>query len=171
LLPSAVGGVLGTFLTASLPADVLLRAMGVMLLVVALLSVWKPEAGIRERVAAPGTVGKVLTFCSFIVSNIVAATVGGAGVLATYALIAFHRETYISAAAIRAVAGLGGAIASSIGFIVLGLVSWQHVPLVFVCAAVGNWLGVRWGIRKGNKVVRNLTLVVVCVVAVRMLLL
>lgn len=171
-IPATIGGLAGTYLTASLSDDVLTRLVGFMILVGGSLLLVKPHIGTQEQTKDEDESiwKKIATFLSFIFSNIVAATAGGAGILASYALITFHKETFITAAAIRSVAGLGGAIASTAGFIYLGLVQWFDVPLLMACTAAGNWAGVHWGIQKGEKTIRTLTLIVIFIVGIRMLI-
>lgn len=158
-IPSLIGGVAGAELVHCLPADALKKILGAFILVMGVVLLMKKEVGLVERheplSKAQDTIGWISTF----VIGVIAAFIGGSGILFSYMLIFVYNKSYLSSAPIRKIANLGSALSSSIFFIIHGAVSWHLVFMMMVAGILGEYFGAKYQVQKGEEWIRVVTLV------------
>ena len=74
-------------------------------------------------------------------------------------LLLVFRKSYITSAAVRKVLIYATALSGAAVFYVNGLYDWRLVLTITIAASIGNYFGVNYGIKRGEKFVRAIFLV------------
>lgn len=160
-IPSFIGGILGAELVTYLNADVIKAILGVFVLVMGVLLLFEKKAGLVDTEEVLTTPKKWVGFISTIFIGIIASFIGGSGFLFAYLLIFVYHKSFISAAAIRKITNVGSALSASILFIYHGDVNWRLAMILLVADGLGEYLGARYQVKKGEEWIRRISLIII----------
>lgn len=169
MIPATLGSIASVQIIVSLETEVLTRFIGFLILLSGIGMLFKRGKAERKPIGTPLFKSPIFGFISYGVTTLIGNLTGGGGVINNYLLLTVYEKDYISAAAIRKVAGFGGALIGSVLFIYYGFVNWHYVVIVLVAGSLGTYFGTSHGIKKGEEWVRSLVLAVVFVFGFKML--
>jgi hypothetical protein len=169
MIPATIGSIIGVQIVVSLQEELLTKVIGAFILLSGIGLLIKKEVGTSEIDFKPSKRRKIVGSVVYGASTLVATLTGGGGVINNFILLNIYKKSYITAAAIRKVAGFGGALVGALLFIHYGFVDWYYALLILVAGSLGTFWGIKHGLQKGEKWARTIVLVVVFVFGVKML--
>lgn len=171
LIPSAIGGLVGAMIALQIPPQMLQRILGMVILAIAAALILNRKKGIEATHIQPSRWRSIAGHSGIFGASIIRTMVGGGGVVMTMILIYLYGKTYLESAALRKVITTGSAVASAVLFFGSGFVDWLFIVVFLVSGSLGAYLGTHYGIKRGEAWVRNLMLVVVVAMGLRLLFL
>lgn len=160
-IPSLIGGFIGAEIVTTINPPSIKILLGIFVLLIGAVLLLKKDLGIISTHERMTRTKKWIGFIATVIIGILAAFVGGSGILFAYLLILNYDKSYLSSAAIRKVANFGSALSASIIFLWYGIIDWRLMILVLIADGVGEYLGGRYQLRKGVAWIRTITLVIV----------
>lgn len=165
-LVAAVGG---ASLAALLPASVFKPIILVALVVVALITIFKPSLGAVTKLKYHGAKHVVL-------AGVAGASIGfydgligpGTGTFLIITLVGVLGYDFLMASAQAKIVNFATNVGALLLFIPLGAVIWPLGLIMGVANVAGSWLGSRMAIKRGAKFVRVLFLIIVAALIVKL---
>lgn len=165
LLPALIGSVIGAYAVSSLLSDTVFeRVFGVLMVPVLILSLWPPKARGTE-IVWPRAITVVVFF---VIGLYGGAFQAGVGLLLVFALSHAGLDL-VNANAVKVVVIAALTVVAVPVFILNDQVHWGFAVVVAAGFAVGGWLGARWAVRGGEKLIRPVMAVAVLGLAGRMI--
>lgn len=165
LVPALIGSVIGAYAVSNLLSDTAFeRVFGVLMVPLLVLSLWPPRAR-GDEIAWPKTLTVVVFF---LIGAYGGAFQAGVGLLLVLALSHAGLDLVNANAVKVAVIAALTAVAVPV-FILNDQVHWGFALIVAAGFAVGGWLGARWAVRGGERLIRPVLVVAVLGLAGRML--
>jgi uncharacterized membrane protein YfcA len=169
LTPLAIiGGFIGAKALVRTDASALETVVGVLLLLLIPVILLNPKKGLKVVKEGRDMVvfGYVLYFAIMVYAGFLGA---GAGVFAMYTLVYFFGMTYLQAKSTISVPGIFLTLTTFTVFLLHGLVNFElGIPMT-----IGSYIGGAWGaqaaLKKGDKWVRLLFVIVVILSAIKLL--
>lgn len=160
LLISLVGGVIGAQITFLVNESELKWAIIIVALVVLFLTIFKrqntEEINVVQRSKAHYVIALI---CIFFVS-IYGGSIGmGAGIVIIALLVHFMKYSYIQSSALMTLFTLALTFGSAVTFMVKGAVNYEYGVPLFIGSAIGGWVGAHVAIKKGNKLIQLLLII------------
>jgi uncharacterized membrane protein YfcA len=149
-----------------IPKETLKLIIGGAILLLVVLAVAFPRIGTepgRER----GGLGVWIFGSALIMAATALTTVSGgaAGAVYSYILVLVFGQTFLDSAGTRKIVALGLTLGAIPTFMLLGLVDYAIAVPLLAANAAGGWFGARYMIRRGEKVVRQVFLAGVLLIA------
>jgi uncharacterized protein len=165
----AMGGTfLGVNLLISINVGLMNIIVAILLIIVAMVLLNKDKLGIKEHVMTRRN--SVLLALSTAVMGIYAGFFGaGSGVFWTLLLVIFG-YSFIESAGIARVVGLCTSLVATIIFGIHGLINYQLAIALASGFAAGSWIGIGVTLRKGDKYIKAVLVLVVAFSVVKLLL-
>jgi uncharacterized membrane protein YfcA len=150
-----------------IPDEVLKRIVGGCMLLLVLLALLSPRAGVEKKeIRRPRLAWTFGVFTMIVATAVATVAGGGAGPLYSWILIFIFGQTYLESAGTRKIVTLGLTIGAAATFILRGLVEARVVIPLLLASSLGAYLGARFMIRRGEKVVRIIFLIGVTLCAI-----
>ncbi len=164
-----VGAFAGASVAAMLPAQLFKPIIVVALVVVALITLFKPALGAVTRVKHRGS-------RHFIVASAIGASIGfydgvlgpGTGTFLVFSLVGLLGYDFLRASAKAKIVNFATNLGALLFFIPLGAVLWPLGLVMGAANVAGSLLGSRMAIARGTRFIRALFLVVVGVLIVKL---
>jgi uncharacterized protein len=170
LVPATIGSFVGVQIVVNLDPVTLTKVMGYAILLSGVLLLFKKKIGtVVNEESGPSLGMRLFGAILYGVTTIIATLTGGGGVINNYILIFIYKKSYITSAAVRSVAGFGGAVIGAVLFIYYDLINWHYVILIFLSGGLGSYFGVHYGIHRGEDWVRWIVLIVVFIFGLKMI--
>ncbi|NND65424.1 MAG: sulfite exporter TauE/SafE family protein [Gammaproteobacteria bacterium] len=168
MLISLIGGVIGAYLMVSMSDQTAYPVVGVLLLLIAPLALWKPSLGLTEieTTSAQRTLGYILYFLITVFGGFFG---GGTGVLIIIALCWCWGWTALQAHASDIPGWLLMLVVTSVIFVVHDRVVYSFAVYMFVGLALGGYVGSHLAIRGGSRLVRNIAVGFAALVGAKLL--
>jgi len=164
-----LGALGGASLAAFLPAAVFKPIIVVALVVVALITLFKPAMGAVTRLKYRGARHLITAVCIGGVIGFYDGLLGpGTGTFLIITLVGLIGYDFLKASATAKIVNFATNLGALIFFIPLGLVLWPLGLTMGVANIAGSLLGSRMAIAKGARFVRGLFLIVVAVLIVKL---
>jgi uncharacterized membrane protein YfcA len=172
-LPALVGltlvsSILGALLLLLVPAKAVPLVVAVAMIVVAVFTVLKRNAGVEPGDAAPSPAselaGYVLTFVLGVYGGFFS---GGYVALLTAAFVACFGMTFLEAVAVTKVLNLFSSLVATVVFAARGLINWRLGLLLSLVSFAGAGLGAVVAQKLSNVLLRRVFLVAVVALAVK----
>lgn len=165
-LVAAIGG---ASLAAFLPAEIFKPIILVALVVVALITIFKPSLGAvtklkyhgAKHVLIAGAAGAAIGFYDGLIGP-------GTGTFLIIALVGVLGYDFLMASAQAKIVNFATNLGALLLFIPLGAVIWPLGLIMGVANVAGSWLGSRMAIKRGAKFVRVLFLIIVAALIVKL---
>lgn len=167
-----VGGFIGSTLVVALDESVLTPLAGAVILAAAVAVALVEFLPPYKKLGRPSRRRLFAVALGMLVLGVYAGFVGGGvAVFARVLLVLVFGFTFLEAAAAEAVLGLGEGLAASAVFLAFGSVDFVLLAPMVVGGVLGALAGSSMAVRKGDRFIRRVMLVVVAVLVAQMLLL
>lgn len=165
LVPALIGSVIGASAVSSLLSDTAFeRVFGILMVPLLMLSLWPPRDSGAEIVWPRALT--VVVF--FLIGAYGGAFQAGVGLLLVLALSRAGLDL-VNANAVKVVVIAVLTVVAVPVFILNDQVHWGFAVIVAAGFAVGGWLGARWAVRGGERLIRPVLVIAVLGLAGRML--
>lgn len=169
-ITSIIGAYAGSKMLLLMPEELMEKAIGIFILALMPLVLLKKDFGLHPQ-EHKSTVMHLIGYALFFIVGFVASFFGGGGqIFGTPILISCFGMTFLEAAGTRKIASLSFAITSLIVYIAADIVIWSYGLTLLAGGAIGGYVGAHYGIKKGEKWVRQLFIAIVAVSAIQILL-
>lgn len=170
IISGAVFSFFGSKIILSLSESIVKIIVGLFMIIVSLLILLNSNIGMREK--------KIKASYKTLVLGIVFGALigfyqgifgGGANVFIIFAFIFTFGNTFLKAVANSKAPNLIFAIVSSLVFIKNSYVNWSFAIPLLISTAIGSFFGAKLAIKKGNKFIRTLFILLVIIMAIKLL--
>lgn len=170
IIPIAIiGGIIGPFLLTYFAKEDLSLIIGIIILAMAPVAFIGKRFGIEEH--APKKIREIVGYLVYFLVTIYGASIQVAsGVMLIYVLVWFFGRTMIQANATNVIIWWFITIAALASFVYYDMINYAIGIFLMSGSALGGYLGAHTAIRKGNKWVKNLFIVLVIVMAIKVLI-
>jgi len=162
------GSILGALLLLSVPAKAMPLVVAVAMIVVAVFSLTKSNAGLLPSVDGPSPAseltGYLLTFVLGIYGGFFS---GGYVALLTAAFVAFFKMTFIEAVAVTKVLNVFSSSVATVVFAVQGLIDWRLGLILGLSSFIGAMVGAVLARHMSTALLRRVFLAAVIVLALK----
>jgi len=164
---AGLGAAIGATTLVHIPSHLIERLLGVGMLIILVVMLMK-GIGLGVRIRVPRW-AHWLGYALFFIAGLWGGLLPGQGILSTYILLFCFGQSMLQAAGTRKIAGLTIAIVALIFYSHFGLVHWWLGLVLLAGALLGSYLGAAYGLKRGDRFVRQLFMVVVALLAGRLL--
>lgn len=155
LLPAAAGSVAGAFLAVEIDVELLRKIIAVLMVVILLMVVFKPEAWIKDHAETYHGKPTLLQYIIFFFVGVYGGFIQmGVGFFLLAALVMGSGYNLIKANAIKVLVTLAFTVFSIFIFLWHGQVDLLAGFILAIGSMAGAWLGVHFGVKAGTKFVR-----------------
>lgn len=168
-LLAVIGAYIGANILLSMSQDVLPKVIGAILLITLPLILFKENIGVKRMKTTKSRrlVGYMLFFFVLTFGGFFG---GGGGTLMMYTLMIFFGFRIIESNATGIIPWLVMTLSSLAIFMMNGIVNYSVGLVMFVGMLIGGYLGAHTAIKKGDKWVKSLFVVVVLASAIKLLM-
>lgn len=167
---NVLGGLIGLFIIINVDEALLKQIIGVLLLFAAFSFAFNKKAGLVRSTPLFGKLHYLISGPIILILGSLVVIVGGTGPLAKLLLIFGYGKTYIEAAAINKAINFWQTIITTFFFIALLLVDWLLLLVLVITSSLGTYIGTKFVLRKGEKYLQIILLIVVLASAIRLIL-
>lgn len=158
---NVAGGLTGIFILTSLD-DVLLRKLIGSLLILAGFIFWlNKKIGIEKSKPHLGKYHYLISWPIIFIIGSLLVLVGGIGPLARLLFIFGYGKTHIEAAAIQKAINFWQTIITAVIFVSMMFVDWKLLLILMTTSTLGNYIGTKLTLEKGEKYLRAILLLVI----------
>ncbi|MCB9640023.1 MAG: sulfite exporter TauE/SafE family protein [Myxococcales bacterium] len=166
-----VGTAIGTYALLALPVGWVKRAVAFMILLILILLLAFPAAGLEPVDIPRNSLRYRMGFvCTFFLGVLTGFYQGGGGTLAAYIMILFFGQTFLQSAGTRKVPFFATTLLSLLILFPTGKVHLAAGIALLVGSMIGGTIGSHLAMKQGNRWVRTLFIIVVALSCLRMLL-
>jgi len=170
ILVEILGAIIGAYILFSTNEDILKKIIGIVIFGIVFLIIMKKNIGLEKMKDIPKRNWFIGIFLFFIVAVYGGFIGGGGGTLQTFILTSIFGLTFLESAATRRIPNLFGALTSISVFSFYGIVNWPIGITLFVGESMGAWVGCSIAIKKGNKFIKMLFIIVAIGLSIQLLL-
>lgn len=160
-IPSFLGGIIGAEIVSFVNPHLLKMILGIFIVAIGLVLLVRKDLGIVSHHTKMSRAKQAVGIISTLVIGIIAAFVGGSGILFAYLLILNYDKSYLSSAPVRKLANFGSALSSSLLFVWYDIVDWKLMVIILIAGGLGEYFGGRYQIQKGEVWIRRVTLAMI----------
>lgn len=164
------GAIIGSYILLSISGGILKKIIGLVIFGIVFLIIIKKNVGLKKIKEIPRRNWIIGAFLFFIVAIYGGFIGGGGGTIQTYILISMFGLTFLESAATRRIPNLIGALTSVSIFAFYGIINWPVGIVLLISESMGAWVGSSIAIKKGNKFVKILFVIVAIALAIKLLL-
>lgn len=168
-VPSVFGGLLGIFIITSLNDYLIKQLIGIALLVVGTMFLVKKDYGLKHVKPHLGKLHMFISVPLVMILGVLLVLVGGIGPIARLLYIFGYGKTHIEAAAIQKAINFWQTIITAVFFAIMMYIDWILLLVLMVSSTLGNYIGARFVLKKGEKYLRMLLILVVFVSAIKLI--
>lgn len=170
VIPMFIGSLIAGIAVLSILKGSLELVIGIILLIVGIILLIKKDMGLREkRSKFSKTTANIFGFLGTLIISFFNTITGGMGPMFSSLYIANYGKTYISASALGKTTSYIGTGIASIAFIISGVVDWQLFIVLVLGFLLGSYFGTHYGLKRGEKLIRFLVLIVIFASAIKMI--
>ncbi len=171
-IPAIIGSVIGAKLAIDISGDVFQKILGIIMLMVMILIIWRPEKKIIKTVELEdiSTKRKVIAvICFFFVGFYGGFIQGGVGFIIIVTLSLITGMSLIKINSLKVfVVGIY-MLSSLMVFIINGKVDWMLGMVLAIGNGIGAYLGSNFAVNKGDKWIQRVIFIVMVVMAGKLL--
>ncbi len=161
-----IGAFIGSSFVLTIDESILTKAVGVILLLVLLLIIFKPEIGVKKQKPKHKKIGYLLLALIGFWAGFFG---GGYGIMAGYVLTIFFGLSFIEMTGTDLMASWGIMLSSLAVFAFNGVIDYGLGIAIGIGFFLGGYAGSAFAIKKGNAWVRLLFIVFVVISAIKLL--
>lgn len=171
VIPMFLGSLIAGFLVISVVEGFLETFIGIILLIVGIILIIKRNTGLKERgFIFSKKKSNILGFAGTLVISFFNTITGGMGPMFSSFYIANYGKSYISASALGKTTSYIGTGLASLLFVITGVIDWRLFAVIVPGFLLESYFGTRFGLKRGEKWIRFLVLLVIFVSAIKLLL-
>jgi uncharacterized membrane protein YfcA len=164
-----LGGLLGIFVITSLDDVILKKVIGVLLLLGGFILIIKNKVGLKKAKASLGKLHLLISWPIIFVLGTLLVIIGGVGPLGRLLFIFGYGKTHIEAAAIQKAINFWQTLVTAGIFIWMVLIDWFLLLALILSGTLGNYVGTKLVLKKGEVYLRYLLLIVIFVSAIKLI--
>lgn len=164
------GAIVGAYILLSISGGALKKIIPLVIFGIVFLIIIKKDVGLKKIKEIPKRNWIIGIFLFSILGIYGGFIGGGGGTIQTYILASVFGLTFLESAATRRIPNLVGALLSVSIFAFYGIINWPVAMTLLVSESMGAWVGSSIAIKKGDKFVRTLFVVVAIALAIKLLL-
>ncbi|MGV8169080.1 MAG: sulfite exporter TauE/SafE family protein [Candidatus Nanoarchaeia archaeon] len=170
VIPMTLGSVLASIAVITIMKSNLDLILGLLLLLAGFFLLFKSKIGLAVSSRKFSDIKtKCISFLGTLPISFLSTITGGLGPLYSMLYIWLYGKTFISASALWRLAANISSIFSAAVFIIGGIVDWQLCIALLLGFAFGSFFGTRFGLKKGEKWVRYIVIIVTFAGAAKLL--
>lgn len=169
VIPMFIGSFLASIAVLSILKGPLETVIGVILLFVGIILLLHRKFGLKEQKPHPYKTRHFFGFFGTIVISFFNTITGGMGPLFSSLYIFNYGKSYISASALAKTTSYIGTGVAAITFIVAKVVDWQLFLALIPGFMLGSFFGTHYGLKKGEKFIQSLVLLIVFASAIKLI--
>jgi uncharacterized protein len=163
-----IGAAVGAFIVLELPEELLRKIIGIFLLLILCVLLFKRDYGLEKR--SMSTPMRILGFALFFPLGLHATLIAaGTSIVTSYVLIFLLGQTFLESAGTKKLFFLGTNITGLSIYATAGLVDWTAGLFLFVGTALGSYLGAHYALKKGDQWVKWLFVPIVVASSLKLL--
>ncbi len=169
---ASCGAIIGAHIMASISASTLQRIIGILMICILAITVAKKSGILPQKQKQPtqSLLRKFIGYLCFFGIGILGGIFGGQGVMSIYILVLVFGQSFLEAAGTRLIVAFVIAAFSLIIYQANHLIDWPFALIFFAGMSSGTYLGALYGIKKGDKWVQNLFVLVVILMSIKLIL-
>lgn len=165
---AVTGSIIGSLTTLSLSEGIIYPTAGLILIVIAPLTLINKTFGIESFAPTPSQ--KIIGYITFLCVMVFAGAFGaGAGILGIFVLVTFWGFTAFQAHASQTVPFLILNIVSASIFFWQGYVDLRISTILLITMTLGGWIGAHFAIKGGDKTVKLMSVAFGFLIGIKML--
>lgn len=165
-----IGSALGARLTLMLDERYLQYLLIVIVPLLAVIILWKPDFGQREHALGEGMMVSLSVLAGFVTGGYDGFFGPGAGMFMTMAFTAVLGLDMVTASGNARVVNLSSNLAALVTFVIHGNVNYAIGIPCAVCGILGNYIGAGMAIKGGSKVIRPVMVIVLFLLLLKIVL-
>lgn len=167
----AIGALVGAQLLVSLPVEAVKKVVAVVILAIGAWVIRNSSVGTNDAGTPPKTGRAVVGYLGFVLVGVWGGFFGaGFGLFARFLLLAYFAKSFLETAGVSRVMNVAVTAVAIPVFIANGLVHWlAAVPLILGMSS-GSYVGASYGLKKGNRWLRRVFIVVIVLSSISLLL-
>lgn len=169
-LPTILGVPIGAVLANQIPAEAFRPAIGVIFLAMTIVLLLNPKRFLEKQVTGSGS-KQVIFGTFFLVGIYVGFIQAGMGILLLLSMSLLNTGDLVDSNGVKNAIGFIVTLGAALCFILAGQVYWLPGLIMAVGNVLGGYVGAKLAIRKGNKLVLGLLLVVMFATGIQLLFL
>jgi uncharacterized membrane protein YfcA len=169
MIAISLGTFIGSNLLLMISNEVLGKLIGIALLPMSFLILYKKKLGTENSVKEVVGKEKLFGYLIFIIIGIWGGMITGGGILTIYMFLIVFRKSFLESVGTLHLMGLAFVIISVPVFAIFNLINYSLGFILMVSATFGGYVGSSLALKKGDKWVRIFFLIVVLVSAVKLL--
>jgi len=163
-----LAGVVGANFMLSIDQDLLQKIIAIVILFILVLIVWKRKVGLEHKETSKTKV--VFGYICYFFSMVWGAFFGGGfGILVSYTLVYLFGFTMIESAATSKIPSFFMGVTAVIVYVVNGVIHLPYALAIVVGMFLGGYVGASFAVKRGNKTVKFIFVVVVVVSSIKLL--
>ncbi len=167
---ASCGAIIGAHVMASISADTLQRIIGILMIFILIVTLVKKSGILPQKHLAPSLLKQFVGYLCFFGIGILGGIFGGQGVMSIYILVLLFGQSFLEAAGTRLIIAFVIAAFSLIVYQAHHLIDWPFALIFFTGMSLGTYLGAIYGIKKGDKWVQKLFVLVVILMSIKLIL-
>lgn len=167
--PNLLGGLMGVFIIVSLDASTMKRIIGVALIIAGIIFILNKKSGLKKSKPMLGKYHVVFSAPFLFITGGLLVIIGGVGPITRLLYIFGYGKTHIEAAALQKAINFWQTIVTTGFFIAFGLIDYAVMITLIIGSSLGNYVGTKFVLQKGEKYLRVLFIVVVFASAIKLL--
>ena len=165
---SAIGMFIGTFILINIDAELFKKMIG-WISIITLPFIFLDKSGLSSRLVSNQS--RILSYIFQLIGRSLISFIGvGTGFFLTYSHIRFAGFQLLESNALKRLAGSFISPLTIIPLAISGLVVYKYIPAIFLGGLLGGHIGSKIAIKKGNKFVKTMLVIVAVASAVRIIL-
>jgi len=165
-----IGSLIGANILLQMEEIILKKIIGVAILLVLFILIFKRGMGVKKSDVKPSPIKKLLGHLSVFLVGIYQGFMGGGGAtINSYILIFIFGQTFLESAGTRKIISVIVSITAMMVFVFAGIINYLFGITLLISAGIGSYLGAAYAIKKGEKWVKNLFIIVVAIMAIKLL--
>jgi len=178
-IPAAIVAMIGSFIGANvliiLPHEILHRLIGsAILLILIILLLIRTDIIIKHHaiitIKPPSLMRKIIGYIFFCIIGFMGGIFGAQAIFASYVLILVFGESFTKSVGTRKIISIAISIIALIVYGIHNFINWEYGIILIISMSIGSYLGAIYGLKKGEKWIRRLFIIIVCLMAVKLII-
>lgn len=169
VIPMFIGSLIASIAVLSILKGMIEAVIGIILLVAGIMLLIHKRLGLKENKSYSSKTKHIMGFFGTLVISFFNTITGGMGPLFSSLYIFNYGKSYISASALGKATSYIGTGVAAITFIIAKVVDWQLFIALIPGFMLGSFFGTHYGLKKGEKFIQLLVLVVVFASAIKLI--
>lgn len=166
IAPAILGGLAGALVVIDINQDFFEKLLGLVILISAPLLLVNRKTGLIEKKFTEKRLYWAMPLA--LMAGFMGGMFASTGIWTSFVYL-FVGLTMTQVAATRKISNFLSSGTSLIVFVVAGIINWPVAISMFLASGIGAWVGVSLGLKKGNKWIKNLFIIVIIVSAIKLI--